>query len=133
MVAIRSYKLTLEEKPFYMFARVTGHVNPGQDSVAYLQTIAEHCVRRACPAILIEKDTPEPFAVWDTFALASRLATVATPGIRIAVVNDAPGALAESPLSIMVGQNSGMDVHIFTNTADAERWLLTGQFSGAVH
>jgi len=133
MEAIRSYKLTLTEKHSYVVARVTGHVNPGQDSVAYLKTIAEHCVRHGCPAILIDKDTPEPFAIWDTFAMASRLATVAAPSIKIAVVNNAPDLPGEPPLSIMVGSNRGMDVHMFTNTPDAKHWLLTGTLPAAGH
>lgn len=126
----RRYKLTLEDKRSYLYAHVIGHAKPGYEASAYLRTIAEHCVRSECPAILIKKDTPEPFAIWDTFAMAPKLAKAASPGIKIAVVDPATDNPPKPTLSVIVGTTSGMDVHIFTNTPEAEHWLLTGQTSG---
>lgn len=129
----RSYKLTVKDKHSYLFAHVVGHANPGYEATEYLRTIAEHCRLYECPAILIKKDTPEPFAIWDTFAMAPKLAKAASPSIKIAVVDPATDNPPKPTLSVIVGTRSGMDVHIFTNTHEAERWLLNGQASAAAH
>jgi hypothetical protein len=59
--------------------------------------------------------------------MAPKLAKSASPSIKIAVVHPATDNPRKPTLSVMVCPTSGMDVHIFTNTPEAEHWLLTGQ------
>ncbi len=99
----------------------------------YLGPIAEHCLRLACSAILIEKNTPEPFAVWDTFAVAPKLAAVGTRCIKIAVVEKGTEPRAQRKLSVMLGRNCGLDVRVFTHTSDAKDWLMKGGYKTNGH
>jgi hypothetical protein len=126
----RSYKLTVEDREEYLFASVKGE---GTGAAPYLEPIAEHCLRVACSAILIEKNTKEPFAVWDTFAVAPKLAAVGNPCMKIAVVEKGTEPLARRELSVMLGHNRGLDVHVFTDTSEAKQWLTKRRQNGHGH
>lgn len=125
----KPFKLTVEERDSYVYARVKGDKPAPSGSRAYLELIAEHCQRCMCTSILIEKCTPEPFAVWDAFAVAPTLAKIGAPHIKIAVVEKGDEFPAQTALEVKVGRRCGIDVHVFSDGFEAKRWLRSGQTS----
>jgi hypothetical protein len=122
-----NYKLTLEQKDSYVLAQVKGEVPPAGDAAEYLETIADHCARCRCGLILIEKFSTEPFEVWKTFAIVPKLSAVGLPHIKIAVVDRGAPLPSKKELAVMVGHERGLDVHLFTEIAEAESWLLAAE------
>jgi hypothetical protein len=120
------YELKVENRRSYVFAVVKGTMRPPRGSLSYLDAIAEHCIRYSCTAILIEKKTPEPFAVWDTFAVAPKLAKIGAACIKMAIVEKGAQPPKQKDLSIMAGRHCSLDVQIFSQISDAERWILDG-------
>ena len=119
-----NYDLTVEEQPSYIFAKVEGDEPPSNGPLDYLEPIAECCATYGCSAVLIEKHTPEPFAIWDTFLVAPQLAQLGFPCIKIAVVEHGAKLEAQTELSVMIGHKCGLDVHVFPHKCDAVCWLL---------
>ena len=120
------YEIDLERRPAYVFASVTGEPAP-KGAAAYLAPIAEHCARCGCSSILIEKHTPEPFSVWDTFTIAPKLAKIGVPVVRIAFVEKGADPPVIKKLAVMVGRHTGVEVRVFTDTDEAKHWLSTGE------
>ena len=127
MGANAQYNLTVEDRDSYIFARVKGEAPPGGRSVEYLEPIADHCVRCMCTSMLIEKHTPEPFAIWDAFVVAPRLARIGAPSVKIAVVEKGAPPPPKKDLSVMIGQTLSLDVQVFDHVFEAKNWLLHGK------
>lgn len=119
------YKLTVENRDAYVFARVKGKEPPSGRSATYLEAIADYCFRCQCSAILIEKYTPQPFAVWDTFRVAPRLADIGPPHVKIAVVEKGAPPPPTKELTVTIGHERSLDVHVFTDISQAKTWLLS--------
>lgn len=124
-------RLTIQKRERYVLARVEGETpRPNEDERAYLHKIAEHCQRCGCRSILIEKETPQSFDVWDAFTIAPKLAKIGHPHIKVAVVEKAAPLPTKTKLEIAVGEVKALVVRVFTDTREAEQWLLTGEAPG---
>jgi hypothetical protein len=118
------YRLTVEERGAYVFACVNGEAPPAGGSAAYLEVIADYCFRCHCGAMLIEKHLPQPFVIWDAFAVAPRLADAGPPHVKMAVVEKAAPLPPKKELTIAIGRERTLDVQLFTDASRAESWLL---------
>ena len=125
MGTTQQYKLKIEQRGFYVFACVESkeRAAPERDPT-YLERIADHCARCRCTLILIEKHTPETFNVWDTFAIAPKLAGIGHNQIKVALVEKGAPIPARHELTVAIGDNRGLSVRMFPDTMSAEEWLM---------
>jgi hypothetical protein len=120
-----SYRVTVEERPGYLHARVTGENSPGAVA-GYLAEVHAACVRSGCRALLIEEDLTGPgLGMAQIFKLASEGAERAIPDIdEIAYVDLNPEhSRADLHFAENVAGRRGLRVRLFATLAEAEHWL----------
>jgi hypothetical protein len=99
-----TYKLTIDQKPAYLHATVTGH-NSSENVVRYMEELIRKRTARRCFRVLIEERLDGPrLGMIEVFGMVS----------RGDVMRFAEG----------VAVNRGFPVKIFQTVAAAEEWLL---------
>lgn len=127
MVTTHQYKLKIEERDSYVFAKVESKVREGDArDPTYLERIAAYCARCKCTSILIEKFTPETFDVWETFTIAPKLAAIGHAEIKVALVEKGAQIPVKNELKIAIGERRCLCVHVFAECSEAVRWLTVG-------
>ena len=122
MVDQSEYTLKLEERDGYLHAVAGGERLTAQISAAYWNEIAGHCFESGCDRILIEKDFVEPVGPGDMLLMADYLGKL-LPGRHIAFV-DRFRHDDINELGKKLARNRDVMMQVFTNIADAEKWLL---------
>jgi hypothetical protein len=126
-----TYKLAIYQKPTYLHAVVTGQ-NSRKNVERYLAEILRECTARNCFRVLIEERLEGPrLQTGDVFEIATEGSLKAGGKMRaIAYVDvNAEGALMH--FAETVGVNRNLPVTVFSNVADAERWLLRADRLGS--
>ena len=120
-----SYTLTIERKPTYLHAIVTG-LNSRDNVAQYLQEVLRECTNQGCFRVLIEERLAGPrLGVLDVFEIASRGSKNALGKFRAIAYVDvyAEGGLME--FAETVAMNRALPIRIFSTVEDAEKWILT--------
>ena len=118
------YKLTIEQKPTYLYAKVTGP-STRENGAGYLHEILIECKSRHCFRVLIEDRLEgKPFNIMDVFVIVSHGAIEALGIIEACayVYTNAESRMMKFAESVAV--NRLMHARVFSNVADAEKWLL---------
>ena len=130
----KSYQLDFEERPGYLFARVTSDHLTRDDAHDYLREIAEKCNASGYRRVLIERDVPTILPASDLFFTTNEFVKV-MQGARIAIVS--PHVTNHQALEFvtMVGNNRGASFELHGSFEAAEKWLLSGgtSFAGQIH
>lgn len=126
-----TYHLTIEEKPSYLHARVTGTHN-AENLRRFLVEVHEECARRNCTAVLLEMNLSGPsLDTGSIFDVVSERSAAGMMFKRIAYVDTSPERdLRKMEFAETVAVNRGVRVRLFHSVADAERWML-GAAGGA--
>lgn len=117
-----SYKVTFEDKPTYIHAKVTGS-NSYDTVFRYVSDIYEECRKQDCFRVLIEERLDGPrLDGMEVFSLVSEGSTK-MPGKfeAVAYVDENMGDMARFAETVAV--NRGMPVSTFNNVSDAKDWL----------
>jgi hypothetical protein len=126
-----TYELTIDPKPTYLHAIVTGR-NSRENVARYLADILQECRARQCFRVLIEERLEGPrLGTLDVFKIASEGSNRAS-GVfdAIAYVDvNAAGDLMQFAETVAV--NRAIPVTVFSTVADAEQWLREGDRGGA--
>ena len=125
------YELTIDQKPTYLHAIVTGH-NSRENVARYLEEILRECIARKCFRVLIEERLEGPrLGTLDVFEIVSQGSNRALGILKaIAYVDvNAEGDLMQFAETVAV--NRALPVTVFSTVADAERWLLDENRGGA--
>jgi hypothetical protein len=126
-----TYKLTINQKPTYLHAIVTG-LNNRENVVGYMEEVVHECTARNCFRVLIEERLDGPrLGTQDVFEIASE-GSHRVRGIlkAIAYVDvNAEGDLMQFAETVAV--NRGLPVMVFSTVADAEKWLLQNDRGGS--
>jgi hypothetical protein len=120
-----SFTLTLDQKPTYLHATVTG-VNSQENALRYLEEVRRECLARGCTRLLIEERLDGPrLRTLDVFQVASQASGDIFGAVRaIAYVDvNAENDLMEFAETVAV--NRGMPVRVFPSVA--EEWLRNQQ------
>ena len=126
-----TYKLTIDQKPTYLHAIVTGR-NSRENVARYLADILQECIARRCCKVLIEERLDGPrLGTLDVFKIASEGSSRALGVFQaIAYVDvNAEGNLMQFAETVAV--NRALPVTMFSTVADAEKWLLDAERGGA--
>ena len=119
-----TYKLTIEQKPKYLHAIVTGR-NSKETVLRYLEEILRECSARSCFSVLIEERLEgRRLSTLDVFEIASKGGRRAFGKLKaIAYVDvNVEGDLMEFAETVAV--NRSIPVTVFQTVADAEKWLV---------
>ena len=125
-----TYKLTINQKPTYLHAIVTGQ-NDRENVVRYLEEIRGECIARNCFRVLVEERLDGPrLGAMDVFqiVLEGRSKASGTYKAFAYVDVNADGGLMKFAETVAV--NRGVPVAVFSTVADAETWLLNGDRDG---
>ena len=121
--ASSEYRLSIEQKPGYLHARVTGRNCP-ENVMRYMDEIHRECVRRECFRVLIEESLEGPrLATPDVFRIMADGSRKARGDLKaIAFVDvSSPGGLMRFAETVAI--NRGLPVAVFPAVAAAEEWL----------
>jgi hypothetical protein len=118
------YRLTIDKKPAYLHATVTGR-NSSENVVGYLKDILKECVARNCFRVLIEERLDgRRLGTMDVFDIAwggeDRLCKM-LKALAVVDVNRS-GDLMQ--FAETVAHSRGLNVAMFSTVAEAEKWLL---------
>jgi hypothetical protein len=122
--ANKSYNLTFEIRPKYLFARVASKTITPQMVVSYLHEITEKCQKMGRNRLMIERDIPATISDGDVLFTGTEFAHMGLENIRIAFVDAREENKENLGFAMMVVNNRGADLELFSNVADAEKWLL---------
>jgi hypothetical protein len=118
-----TYHLTIESRPGYLHAVVTGE-NSRDNVLRYLKELHAECRARKCFRVLLEERLEGPrlplMDVFDIASLGSRNAVGEIEAIAYVDVN-VQGDLMQ--FAETVATNRAMPVKMFATVADAEQWL----------
>ena len=119
----KPYELKFEERPAYLYVRVDGREPRPGAAVDYLKEITSVCRRNECRRVVIEKHVPGQLGVWDIFSVATKFPLMGSKLTKIAVVDKHLKRSERNEFSVMVGRESGLDLHVFTSVSEAENWV----------
>jgi hypothetical protein len=119
-----TYQLTIEQKPTFLHATVTGQ-NSRATVTQYLHDVLEACRARNCFRVLIEERLEGPrLGTVDVFKIAAdegRKTLGIVKAIAFVDVN-AQGDLMQ--FAETVAANRGVPVRVFRTVPEAEQWLV---------
>ena len=118
------YELTVEHRKGYVYALVRGNVSRPEITIDYLTEITDACRKVQCTKVVIEKEIPRAFAVWDIFFVATQFPRFTYELTKVAVVDKRMARFERREFSVVAGNKPGLDVHVFTNVAEAEDWIM---------
>jgi hypothetical protein len=119
-----SYKLTITQKPTYLYIIVTGQLNE-ENVLRYFEEIHGECTARNCFRILVEENLNGPrLNVVKVLELISKESSKSM-GLFEAIAYVDENAVDNSMEFIEnAAVNRGLPVKVFPTVAAAEEWLL---------
>jgi len=125
-----TYKLTIDQKPTYLHAIVTGR-NSRENVVRYMEEILRECRARACFRVLIEERLEGPrLGTIDVFQIASEGSGKARGIFKAVAYVDVNAESDSMQFAETVAVNRALPVAVFSTVADAEKWLLNEERGG---
>lgn len=123
---IKPYELIFEQRPNYLYARITADETDVSTAVEYWQAIVDKCRETNTERILIEQLIPIGLGTTQTFTLATKIVAMDITGIKIGFVDPHPENYEHHQFGEMVGSNRGAFGKAFTTVPEAENWLMIG-------
>ena len=119
-----TYRLTINHKPSYLHAVITG-VNNEQNVRHYLQDILRECKARNCRKVLIEERLDGPrLGISSVFGIASEESLQALGYFTaVAYVDANIGDNDLMKFAETVARNRALPAKVFFSVGDAEKWL----------
>jgi len=120
----KSYRITFDSRPDYLYALVEGNAGTFEISIGYWREIAAECEARQVSKLLIEEDIADMVSVADMYNIASEIPPMYR-GVTIAFVDRRAEQSELNAFGELVALNRGVVGKLFTNVAAAEKWLLS--------
>ena len=126
-----TYKITIDPKPTYLHAIVTGR-NSRENVISYLQEIRRECTARGYLRVLIEERLEGPrLEALDVFTIASQGSSRARGIFKAIAYVDVNAESDLMQFAETVALNRALPMTVFSTVADAEKWLLSEDHRGA--
>jgi hypothetical protein len=116
--------ISYEDRNGYLYVFFSGKREGLEDARQYWLTAIEECNRRGYRRLLVEQYFPVPLSRMDTFSLAEALAQMHVRNLKIAFVDRDITQNGMNLFAETVAVNRGGVGKVFTNIADAEKYLL---------
>jgi hypothetical protein len=120
------YKLTFQDRIGYLYAFVEGENDNAEVSAQYWREILAKCNEYDTRKLLVEEDLPGGPSETEVYHLASALSKLGSYWLKIAFVDRHLDQHDLNQFAELVAVNRGVNGKIFTNTDEAEKWLLAG-------
>ena len=118
-----SMQLKFEEKPNYLFARITG-AGVVEEVARHFELLAKQCNHTNKNKLLIDcTEVPAGIPLIDIYHLGERSLVFVQFKCKVAVFCKPEHYDSKSFLET-TARNRGVDLCVFTNIEDAEEWLL---------
>src|SRR5688572_3901546 len=117
-------ELTFDERPEYLYARISADLLDRRTALDYLSEISLKCAKTRCKRMLLERPVTIISKDEDLFGSMKELVEMST-GIRIAFVN--PHVSVEDATKYIEEFHHGAEFRYFNQVGDAESWLLKPQ------
>jgi hypothetical protein len=123
MSPIASYRLTFEERPGYLYAKIQADTIDRETALAYLGEVAAKCAELGSHRLLLDRDIPAMMSDADIFFTTKDFADM-MKGKRVAFLNPYMQNTEDLNFSITIATNRGAEFHLHKDLAEAEAWLL---------
>jgi hypothetical protein len=117
------YRIVFEEYPNYLYALVHGEQYGYEVLSGFLREIADECKKRGFKQVVIEENISATASNEDVVRIASELPELGFSDIRMAYIDRFLDQKEMNEMGQDVAVHHGVDVQIFANQLDAERWL----------
>ncbi|HQZ97462.1 MAG TPA: hypothetical protein PLP21_14165 [Pyrinomonadaceae bacterium] len=121
----KPYKLTLEERPGYLYAFIEGEKDTYEISRAAWQEIADKAGELMSERVLIDENITEPGSFADAYRLASEIPEMGFGRAKIAFVDRFLSQNDINQFGELVAMNRGVNGRIFEDIKAAESWLFS--------
>src|SRR5262245_21582990 len=126
-----TYKLTIDAKPTYLHAIVTGQ-NSRENVERYVEDVIRECIARNCFRVLIEERLEGPRKeTTDVFHLVSEGSDRVHRLLRAIAYVDVNGEGNLMKFAETVAVNRGVPLAVFSTVVEAENWLRGERRDGA--
>ena len=120
----QSYKIQFEDRKLYLFAYVAGETDSLEVSLQFWADILKETKELNHRKVLVVENFGNSISTFDTYILNQRLGQMGFFNIRIAFVDEVPGHEESNLFGETVATNRGLIVKVFSDTGEAEKWLL---------
>lgn len=121
----KNYRITLEERPEYLYAFIQAEHDSYEISIAYWREIAAECKARKATRVMVEEDMRGNATVAEAYQLAAELPKMGFLGIKLAFVDTHLDQSDLNAFSELVAVNRGVNGKFFNDRAEAEAWLIS--------
>src|SRR5688572_30803071 len=121
--AATPYELNFEQRPDYLFAKVTADTITTETAIAYIQEIGAKCAELKFSRVMIYRDIPAVISTGSIYFLVHDLASILR-GVKVAFVNPHPENQKGLDFATLFGSNRGGKFSLHSDIASAEEWLL---------
>jgi Ser-tRNA(Ala) deacylase AlaX len=121
------YSLEITEKRGYLHARVTGD-NTKENVMRYMNELARECNKARCRCVLVEEQLEGPrLDTMSVFDIATDGSEKSRAVFRAIAYVDVFAETSSMKNAESFANNRGLNVRVFGNVAEAEKWL--GEFA----
>jgi hypothetical protein len=121
-----TYTLTVDQKPTYLHAVVTGD-NSAQAVEQYMEELMRECTARGASRVLIEERLVGPrLGAFEVFSMVSKGTARYRQAVEALAFVDVNAEGNVMRFAEEVAVNRGFPVRVFPTVAAAEQWLLHG-------
>ena len=119
-----TYQLKVEQKPTFLHAIITGQ-NSKENVLRYLEEVVQKCEACHCRRVLIEEHLEGPrLKMMDIFNIVVEGSNKSRWKIDVIAYVDLNNQSDSMKFAETLAVNRGFTVSVFSNVADAEKWLL---------
>src|SRR5690349_1350097 len=123
----KSYSITFELRPDYLYAHVKGDYDSYEISRAYWTEISAECARHDTRRLLVDEDLAEPMpSMSEVFQGASERTFMGLSGVKIAFVDRHSDQFEQNLFGELVATNRGLFCKVFKDLQEGEDWLVAG-------
>lgn len=116
------YKLTFEQRPGYLYARVEAETIDRESALAYLREVADKCSEISCERLVLERDIPVMLSVADLLFTTDDFQKM-MHDIRVAFINPHLPIDDDMGFAMTIANNRGAVFQLHRDVAEAEKWL----------
>ena len=123
----KSYSITYDVRPDYLYAHVTGSAETSELIRDYWNEIAGECERHSVKKLLVEEDLSRRVdSMSDVYTSSADVSVIGgLAGVKVAYVDRNPEHRDLNRFGELVASNRGMYCKAFEDVDEAERWLLS--------
>ena len=121
----KSYSVTFEHRPGYLYAYGKAVKDSFEISLGFWTEIAAHCKANNFSKVLVEEDFETDNEILDTYEIVSQGHKVGFTRVKIAFVDRHNSQMNNNLFGETVARNRGILGRVFPNVEEAEKWLLS--------